>query len=288
MTGTNTNRGRLLISCPDGHGIVAAIGQFLASHDANIAGSAQYTTKPQGGSFFMRIEFDLDGLPNKEDALCDDFRQLAETYHMRWRYAPARTKKRMAIFVSKELHCLQELLWEWQDGHLNADLKMIISNHRDAEPLARGLGIPFHYVEVDAKDKRLAEQAQLALLGDDIDVVVLARYMQILSPDFLRHYPERVINIHHSFLPAFIGRNPYQRAYDRGVKLIGATAHYVTDDLDEGPIIEQDVTRVDHRFDAKALKIAGRQVERAVLSRAVKWHLDDVVLVHGNKTVVFN
>ncbi|WP_067621366.1 formyltetrahydrofolate deformylase [Alicyclobacillus acidiphilus] len=287
MTKANENRGRLLISCPDRHGIVAAVGQFLAAHNANITASAQYTTEPEGGTFFMRIEFDLDSLPNHEQALCRDFESLASRYQMEWRYSPARSKKRMAIFVSKELHCLQELLWEWQDGHLNADLRMVVSNHRDAESLVTGLGIPFHHVPVDPADKTRAEATQLELLGDDIDVVVLARYMQILSPGFLHRYPERIINIHHSFLPAFIGRNPYQRAYDRGVKLIGATAHYVTEELDEGPIIEQDVTRVDHRFDAKALKLAGRQVERAVLSRAVKWHLDDQIIVHGNKTVVF-
>ncbi|GMA56671.1 formyltetrahydrofolate deformylase [Alicyclobacillus sacchari] len=281
------NRGRLLISCPDRLGIVAAIGQFLSAHGANIAESAQYSTEPQGGDFFMRIEFELDDLAGKEDRLCEGFAQLANDYGMRWRYAPARAKKRMAIFVSRELHCLQELLWDWQDGLLDADVRMVVSNHPDARPLVESLGIPFHHIPVTAETKAHAEQRQLELLADDIDVIVLARYMQILSPSFLERFPQRIINIHHSFLPAFIGRNPYQRAYDRGVKLIGATAHYVTEELDEGPIIEQDVTRVDHRFDASDLRIAGRQVERAVLSRAVKWHLEDKVIVHGNKTIVF-
>ncbi|WP_367306954.1 formyltetrahydrofolate deformylase [Alicyclobacillus acidocaldarius] len=281
------NRGRLLISCPDRIGIVGAIGQFLASCGANIAESAQHSTAPWGGDFFMRVEFELEDLPNREEALCRDFAKLAEEYQMRWRYHPARKKKRMAIFVSRELHCLQELLWEWQDGLLDADLKMVISNHEDARPLVESLGIPYYYIPVTPENKPEAEAQALALMGGQIDVIVLARYMQILSPSFLEHYPQRIINIHHSFLPAFIGRNPYQRAYQRGVKLIGATAHYVTEELDEGPIIEQDVMRVDHRFTALDLRIAGRQVERAVLSRAVKWHLEDKVIVHGNKTIVF-
>ncbi|WAH37823.1 formyltetrahydrofolate deformylase [Alicyclobacillus dauci] len=281
------NRGRLLIACPDRRGIVASVAQFLYDREANIAASDQYSTDVEGGTLFMRIEFDRDGLVTYEEQLCSEFSQLAKSYEMEWRYAPARQRKRVAVFVSKELHCLQELLWEWQSGQLECDIAMVVSNHRDAEPLVQSLGIPFHYIPVDPADKTRAEREQLQLLEGNVDLVVLARYMQILSGAFLAHYRERVINIHHSFLPAFIGRNPYQRAYDRGVKLIGATAHYVTEDLDEGPIIEQDVTRVDHRYNASALRIAGRQVERAVLARAVKWHLEDKVIVHGNKTIVF-
>lgn len=282
------NRGRLLIACPDGRGIVAAVARFLTDHDANIVASDQYSTDVQTGTFFMRLEFDLDGLPSVEDALCRDFDVLAKAYQMTWQYAPARRQKRMAIFVSREMHCLQELLWEWQSGQLDADLKLVISNHEDARSLVQPFNIPFHHIDVHPADKAAAEREQIELLRDKVDVIVLARYMQILSPYFLVHYPNRIINIHHSFLPAFIGRNPYQRAYDRGVKLIGATAHYVTEDLDEGPIIEQDVARVDHRYEAKALRIAGRQVERSVLARAVKWHLEDRIIVHGNKTIVFD
>lgn len=284
---TRENRGRLLISCPDKKGIVAAVAQFLYQHNANIAASDQYSTNVDGGTLFMRIEFDLDDLSTHEAALRASFAELAKRYQIEWQYAPARRRKRMAIFVSKELHCLQELLWEWQGGQLDADIAMVISNHEDAGVLVQSLGIPFHYIPVHSADKKTAEEKQLACLKQGVDVIVLARYMQILSGQFLSHYTNRIINIHHSFLPAFIGRNPYQRAYDRGVKLIGATAHYVTEDLDEGPIIEQDVTRVDHRYDAHALRIAGRQVERAVFARAVKWHLEDKVIVHGNQTIVF-
>ncbi|MFD1673762.1 formyltetrahydrofolate deformylase [Alicyclobacillus fodiniaquatilis] len=284
---TQVTRGRLLIACPDQKGIVAAVAKFLFDLDANIAASDQYSTNVEGGTLFMRIEFDMANLPDRENELCDKFALVAEQYQMKWQYAPASRRKRMAIFVSKETHCLQELLWEWQSGQLHTDVAMVISNHDDARSLVEPLGVPFHHVPVTKDDKAAAESAQLALLGQDIDVIVLARYMQILSPAFLEHYPYKMINIHHSFLPAFIGRNPYQRAYDRGVKLIGATAHYVTAELDEGPIIEQEVHRVNHHYDAHALRITGRQVERAALARAVKWHLDDKVIVHENKTIVF-
>lgn len=281
------NRGRLRIACPDGRGIVAAVAHFLTDHDANIVTSDQYSTDVETGTFFMRLEFDIDNLKNVEDKLCADFEALANIYQMEWQYAPARRQKRMAIFVSREMHCLQELLWEWQSGQLNTDLRLVISNHDDARALVESFGLPFHHIKVNQHDKSGAERRQLEVLKDEIDVIVLARYMQILTPTFLHHYEHRIINIHHSFLPAFIGRNPYQRAYNRGVKLIGATAHYVTADLDEGPIIEQDVARVDHRYDSRALRIAGRQVERSVLARAVKWHLEDKVIVHQNKTIVF-
>ncbi|MFB5189667.1 formyltetrahydrofolate deformylase [Alicyclobacillus fastidiosus] len=285
---TEENRGRLLIACPDSTGIVAAVAQFLYRQGANISASDQYSTDAFDGTLFMRIEFHLDQLADKEQSLCADFAPLAEEFQMSWQYAPARRRKRMAIFVSKELHCLQELLWEWQSDQLDADISMVVSNHDDARTLVESFGLPFHHIPVQANDKSSAEAEQLHLLeAHQIDVVVLARYMQILSPTFLERYANRIINIHHSFLPAFIGRNPYGRAYERGVKLIGATAHYVTEDLDEGPIIEQDVTRVDHRYDAHALRIAGRQVERSVLARAVKWHLEDKVIVYENKTIVF-
>ncbi|MBR3207472.1 MAG: formyltetrahydrofolate deformylase, partial [Bacillus sp. (in: Bacteria)] len=197
--------------------------------------------------------------------------------------------KKLAIFVSKELHCLNELLWEWQSGNLMAEIAVVISNHETAKDTVEALGIPFHFVKANKDIRQDAEKQQLALLEEyDIDAVVLARYMQILTPAFIEQHPNKIINIHHSFLPAFIGANPYKRAYERGVKLIGATSHYVTNDLDEGPIIEQDIERVDHRDDAEALKNIGRTIERSVLARAVKWHLEDRIIVHENKTIVFN
>lgn len=197
--------------------------------------------------------------------------------------------KRVAIFVSKELHCLHELIWEWQTYNLMAEIAVVISNHEEARELVERLNIPFHYMKANKDIRAEVEKKQLELLEQyDVDVIVLARYMQILTPDFVSAHPNRIINIHHSFLPAFIGANPYKRAYERGVKLIGATSHYVTNDLDEGPIIEQDIERVDHRGNAEALKNIGRTIERSVLARAVKWHLEDRVIVHENKTIVFN
>lgn len=208
---------------------------------------------------------------------------------MTWSMSRASDLKKLAIFVSKELHCLHELLWEWQSGNLMAEIAVVISNHETAKDTVEALGIPFHFVKANKDIRQDAEKQQLALLEEyDIDAVVLARYMQILTPAFIEQHPNKIINIHHSFLPAFIGANPYKRAYERGVKLIGATSHYVTNDLDEGPIIEQDIERVDHRDDAEALKNIGRTIERAVLARAVKWHLEDRIIVHENKTIVFN
>lgn len=208
---------------------------------------------------------------------------------MTWSLTLASELKRVAIFVSKELHCLHELIWEWQTGNLMAEIAVVISNHEEARELVERLNIPFHYMKTNKDIRAEVEKKQLELLEQyDVDVIVLARYMQILTPDFVSAHPNRIINIHHSFLPAFIGANPYKRAYERGVKLIGATSHYVTNDLDEGPIIEQDIERVDHRDNAEALKNIGRTIERSVLARAVKWHLEDRVIVHENKTIVFN
>lgn len=208
---------------------------------------------------------------------------------MTWSLTLASELKRVAIFVSKELHCLHELIWEWQTGNLMAEIAVVISNHEEARELVERLNIPFHYMKANKDIRAEVEKKRLELLEQyDVDVIVLARYMQILTPDFVSAHPNRIINIHHSFLPAFIGANPYKRAYERGVKLIGATSHYVTNDLDEGPIIEQDIERVDHRDNAEALKNIGRTIERGVLARAVKWHLEDRVIVHENKTIVFN
>ncbi|GHH99195.1 formyltetrahydrofolate deformylase [Neobacillus kokaensis] len=284
----NQNRGRLLVSCPDQPGIVSAISQFLFSHNANIIESSQYSTNPEGGEFFIRIEFECPFLKDKENQMAEEFSEIAAKFSMDWRLTPVYKVKRTAIFVSKELHCLLELLWEWQSGDLMTDIALVISNHEAARDVVEGLNIPFYYIPANKDIREQVEEQQLQLLKEfDIDVIVLARYMQILTPKFVSANPKKIINIHHSFLPAFIGARPYERAHGRGVKLIGATAHYVTDDLDEGPIIEQDIARVDHRSDVDTLKKKGRAIERSVLARAVKWHLEDRIIVHQNKTIVF-
>lgn len=285
----NKDKARLLISCPDKPGIVATVSKFLFEHGANIIQSDQYSSDPEGGLFFMRIEFTMPNLDQQEQKLEEDFAVIGEQFKMDWHFAYAYHIKRMAIFVSKQDHCLTELLWQWQAGDLVADIAVVISNHPDLGPTVEQFGIPFYHIPVTKDTKQDSEQRQLKLLEEyDIDVSVLARYMQILSPAFIASQPNRIINIHHSFLPAFVGARPYERAYERGVKIIGATSHYVTDDLDEGPIIEQGVQRVDHRHNAEDLKRIGRSVERSVLARAVAWHLEDRVIPYKNKTVVFS
>jgi formyltetrahydrofolate deformylase len=283
------NRARMLISCPDQPGIVAAVSRFLHEHGANIVQSDQYTMDPQGGMFFIRIEFDLHELDRRFEPLEMDFQEVvAEKFQMEWRLSRADRKKRLAIFVSKEDHCLLELLWQWQAGDLEADIAMVVSNHTVMKEQVESFGIPFHYIPVTAETKSEAEQKQLEAVTGNADVIVLARYMQIISPVFIERFRNRIINIHHSFLPAFVGGKPYAQAYNRGVKIIGATAHYVTEELDGGPIIEQDVQRVSHRDNVDDLKRIGRHIERIVLARAVSWHVEDRILVHQNKTVVFN
>lgn len=281
------DRARLLISCPDRPGIVASISRFLSENSANIVQSDQYSMDPEGGMFFIRLEFDLPELEQKLAQLEQDFRPIAEQFNMNYRFSVAAHRKKLAIFVSKEDHCLLELLWQWQAGDLYADIEMVISNHETMRELVESFHIPFHYVPVTPETKQAAEAKQLELVDGKVDAIILARYMQIISPQFLQHYPNRIINIHHSFLPAFVGGKPYAQAYDRGVKLIGATAHYVTEELDGGPIIEQDVQRVSHRDNVDSLKRIGRHIERIVLARAVQWHCEDRILVHQNKTVVF-
>jgi formyltetrahydrofolate deformylase len=281
------DRARLLISCPDRQGIVAAVSQLLFELGANLVDSDQHTTDPVNGTFFLRVEFDLPGLGQKLPEVREAFGTLADRFSMTWRMVEAARTQRMAILVSKQDHCLLELLWQWKSHDIRADLAMVISNHPDLREVVAPYGIPFHHVPVTPQTKPEAEAKLLSMLQGQVDVIVLARYMQILSSDFVRHFPNRIINIHHSFLPAFIGANPYAQAYARGVKLIGATAHYVTDELDAGPIIEQGVHRVGHRDDVADLVRIGRQVERGVLAHAVSWHLEDRILVHGNKTVVF-
>lgn len=279
---------RLLIACPDRPGIVSAVTAFLFHHGANITALDQHTTDPVGGRFFMRLEFQTPHLDVSNAQLETAFADaVAAPFAMEWRISYAAAPKRVAILVSRHDHALLELLWRWSRGQLPCKIEMVIGNHPDLKSACESFAIPFHHVPMPADRKPEAERAMLALLGDRVDTVVLARYMQILSADFVNRFPNRIINIHHSFLPAFAGADPYQQAADRGVKLIGATAHYVTAKLDEGPIIEQDVTRVSHRFQTRELRELGRDVERTVLARAVKWHLEDRIIVYGHRTIVF-
>jgi formyltetrahydrofolate deformylase len=276
---------RLLISCPDGHGIVAAVSGFLAERGANIVSSDQYSTDPEGGAFFMRMAFTIDAL---DEGFASAFAQeIAGRFDMDWRVDDAGRPKRLAILVSREDHCLLDLLWRWRRGELHCEIPLVISNHADSAGDVESFGVRYEHVPVVKGEKPAAEARMLELLAANIDVVVLARYMQILSGEFLAGVRCPVINIHHSFLPAFAGADPYRRAKERGVKVIGATAHYVTEELDAGPIIDQDVTRVTHRESVETLVRIGRDVERTVLARAVGLHLEDRVLVHENRTVVF-
>ncbi len=279
---------RLLISCPDRPGIVAAVSRFLFEHGANVLDADQHSTDPSGGTFFMRMAFHLDGVDGRRDELERSFgEQVAAPFGMEWSIAYAAERKRVAILVSREDHCLLDLLWRWRSGELDADVGLVLSNHRVVEEDVERFGVPFVHVPVTPQTKPQAEAAILEQLAGRFDLVVLARYMQILSGDFLQQLGTPVVNIHHSFLPAFAGADPYRRASERGVKIIGATAHYVTEELDAGPIIEQDVVRVSHRDDVDRLVRLGRDVERTVLARAVQRHLEDRVLVHENRTVVF-
>lgn len=279
---------RLLISCDDKPGIVATVSNFLYHHGANITALDQHSSDPENGTFLMRLEFQTPHLNTSQAILEQTFADnVARQYNMDWRISYAAQRKRTAILVSKQDHALLELLWRWSRGQLPIDITQVISNHADLATAVESFNVKFHHVPVTAGNKADAERSMLELLADDTDLVVLARYMQILSSDFVSHFPQQIINIHHSFLPAFIGADPYRRAAERGVKLIGATAHYVTEDLDEGPIIEQDVKRVSHRHDVDELKEFGRDIERNVLARAVRWHAEDRILLHQDRTVVF-
>jgi formyltetrahydrofolate deformylase len=276
---------RLLISCADRPGIVAAVSGLLTAAGANIIASDQYSTDPQGGSFFMRVEFLLD--PAGQQRLRDGLPPVAERFGMDWRLWHSGERKRVALMVSRHDHCLLDLLWRWRRGELSCDIPLVISNHPDLRHEVDTFGVRYVHVPVSRENRAGAEERVLEVLGGEFDLIVLARYMQILSADFLSRCATPIINIHHSFLPAFAGADPYARALARGVKLIGATAHYVTEDLDEGPIIEQGTARVSHRDSAASLARIGRDLERTVLARAVVWHLEDRVLVNGNSTVVF-
>ncbi|MFS2242175.1 formyltetrahydrofolate deformylase [Microbacterium sp. OR16] len=280
----HTDTARLLIACDDKPGIVAAVAGVLAAHGANIISLDQHSTDEEGGRFFQRTVIHLDGLSAKRPELEASIAEVADRFGMEWSLHDTAKRKRVAIFVSKYDHCLMELLWRTQRGELDIDVTMVISNHPDLAESVRSFGVPF--MHIPSGDKAAMEARQLELLQGNVDLVVLARYMQILTDGFIERLGAPVINIHHSFLPAFIGANPYARAKERGVKLIGATAHYATADLDEGPIIEQDVTRVTHAESAAELQRRGADVERFVLARAVKWHAEDRVIVHGRSTVI--
>jgi formyltetrahydrofolate deformylase len=282
-----TDVARLIVSCPDRHGIIAALSACLAESGANIVSSAQHSTDPEGGNFFLRMELHLEGLARHRHELEDRLAAVAGRFEMSWRVSAASDRTRLALFVSRHDHCLVDLLWRWRRDELDVDIVAVVSNHRDLEQEVTAFGVRYHHVPVSTDTKPESEQRALDLLSGNVDLIVLARYMQVLSDDFLRRVGVPVINIHHSFLPAFAGADPYGRAHERGVKLIGATAHYATRDLDEGPIIEQDVSRVSHSHDAEELVRIGRDIERVVLARAVQWHVDDRVLVHGNRTIVF-
>ena len=280
--------GRLLVACPDQPGIVAAVSRLLFERGANIIESDQYSTDPVGGTFFLRTVFALEALAAARPELLASFAsEVAEPFGMDWQLTDAGVPKRVAILVSRYDHCLLDLLWRARRGELELDVGLVISNHADLADDVRSFGVPFVHIPVTRETKPEAEHRQADLLAGNFDLVVLARYMQILSGDFLERVGVPMINIHHSFLPAFPGAAPYERARDTGVKLVGATAHYVTEVLDEGPIIEQDVVRASHRDSAADLERRGADVERSVLARAVRWHCADRVIRVGNRTVVF-
>ena len=286
--GTPPYTARLLIDCADRPGIVAAVSGFLFKEGANIVSSHQYSSDRIGGRFYLRTEFFLERLADDRKGFRRRFdTEVGQRFAMDWGIRYWGERQRVAIFVSRYDHCLMDLLWRWRRRELDADLVGVISNHPDLAPEAASAGIPFHHVPVLTGAKEQAEEQMLAILSGNVDLVVLARYMQILSGEFLRRVGVPVINIHHSFLPAFAGANPYRRAREHGVKLIGATAHYVTAELDGGPIIEQDVARVDHRQSVPELERIGRDIERLVLSRAVSLHLEDRVIADGGRTIVF-
>ena len=275
------------MTCEDKPGIVQAVSSFLYHQGANITALDQYATEAQGGRYFMRVEFELDNLQSRKESITQTFAaNVAERYEMQWRLALVSDVKKVGILVSKVDHALLELLWRHARGGLPCEIPKVISNHETLREAVENFGIPFEVVPVTKDNKREA-YAEIDELMQGNDLLVLARYMQILDEAFVEKWEMKVINIHHSFLPAFVGANPYKQAHEKGVKLIGATAHYVTADLDQGPIIEQDVERVNHDFTVDQLRELGQDVERNVLARAVKWHLEDRIIVDGNKTVVF-
>jgi formyltetrahydrofolate deformylase len=278
----------LLISCPDRKGIIEAVTSFLLTHNANILHVNQHLDT-ESNLFLMRLEWDVANFQLCENEFFSGFDAIAKKYEMTWKLRSNQIKNKIAIMVSQYDHCLADILHRQKSGELDCEISVVISNHKDAEELVNFYGIPFHYTRVDKTNKEEAEQQQNKILASySVDLIILARYMQILSLDFINKYPEKIINIHHSFLPAFIGAKPYHRAHERGVKLIGATSHYVTEELDGGPIIEQDIARVSHHDQVTDLTQKGKDLERVVLSRAMKWHIQSRILLYANKTVIFN
>jgi formyltetrahydrofolate deformylase len=282
------NTATLLITCPDTKGIVAAIADFLYQHNANILHADQHQDA-ENNLFLMRVEWDVANFNLDEVSFGQAFAPIASKFSMQWQLKLSQHKTRVAIMVSQYDHCLADLLHRHKGGELACEIPLVISNHRDTEDLVKFYGIDFHYLPVTKETKSDVEAAQFKLFADyNIDLIVLARYMQILSPDFVSRYPQKIINIHHSFLPAFIGAKPYHRAFERGVKLIGATGHYVTEVLDEGPIIEQDIDRISHRDQVEDLIQKGRDLERIVLSKAVRWHIENRILLYAMYAAFFN
>jgi formyltetrahydrofolate deformylase len=282
------NSAVLLISCPDRKGIVATISDFVFHHNGNILHADEHADEGSN-LFLMRVEFDPTDFDIDLGEFPEYFNPIAEKFEMHWRLARSAYRPKMIILVSKYDHCLVDLLYRHKSGELACDIPLIISNHPDNQPVATFYGIPYITIPVPKENKRVAEEKILSLIRQhNPDFMVLARYMQILSNEFVNLYPQRIINIHHSFLPAFVGAKPYHQAFTRGVKLIGATSHYVTEVLDDGPIIEQDVVRISHRDSLDDLLQKGRDLEKVVLSRAVRWHIDNRILLYGNKTVVFD
>jgi formyltetrahydrofolate deformylase len=275
---------RLLLACPDRPGLIATVSGFLAEAGLNIVDVDQHSTAE--GRFFMRMVFDSVPEPERESLQRRFAREVAAPFEMEHHFAESSRRKRVAIMVSREDHCLSDLLWRWRNRELGGDLVAVVSNHPDHADQVASVGVPFHHVPVDPDSRAEAERRALEAIGE-VELLVLARYMQVLSADFLGEVGAPAINIHHSFLPAFVGADPYRRAHERGVKLIGATAHYVTAELDAGPIIDQDVTRVSHRDEVDDMVRTGRDIERLVLARAVTAHLDDRVLLDGERTIVF-
>ncbi len=283
----DAQRAILLFSCPDTRGIVAQVSYFISTYNGNILDSHQHSDG-ETNTFFMRVEWDLSDFTIESDKIEQAFEPIARKFSMDYRIEFSSAVHRMAIFVSQYDHCLYDLILRNREGETHADIRCVIGNHPQMEEIARIFDIPFYHIPVTKSTKSEAEQKQREILEkENIDLIVLARYMQILSDSFVAHYPGQIINIHHSFLPAFVGAKPYHQAYQRGVKIIGATSHYVTAELDQGPIIEQDVARISHRDSVSDLVRTGKNLEKLVLTRAVALHLEHRVLVYGNKTVVF-
>ncbi len=278
----------LLIKCQDRAGIVQAVSEFFYRYGANIISLDQYSTEPEGGQYFMRLEMAINDLDNIIDNMKGSFEHtVARIYQMEWKLFHNSKRKKVAILVSKYDHALLDLLWRWQQGQLDCEITCVVSNHHDLRQAVENFGVPFHQVTV-SKDNKVEAEAEIQALVKDCDLLVLARYMQILSSEFVADYQGGIINIHHGFLPAFKGNNPYRKAWERGVKMIGATAHYVTADLDEGPIIEQDVVSVNHQHSVKEMVQAGRDIERRVLTSAVKAHLEHRIILDGRRTIIFH